>query len=431
MIYEDLLSLWIAYLLWEFLPALYFKVSPEFKIFLFVGKELFFLLSLLFIFKKPKISNPFKSQVLERIFILLAFLFFSLDITLFNFKAFFSSYYFGDFFIIFWFLHYYFLIKIFFYRLNFEYFRILLGLYFPFFLLILADESFNFFNFHFPGQFLLFLLVILMLSPYFIIKIWPVRRVREGYFRELLDEFFKKVNLKIKDYLVLPKLGAKFYTAGVLGFIPPYRYLFFSEGLLEILSPEEVLGVLAHETGHLKKKHGFFLFLLLLTFPMSLLNFLYFVLLLFSLFFESAEEIAQFLKGPYGVYFDIGLGLTLLFYSLFFFRVIFAYLLRSLEREADLYALALLGDPMPLISSLYKIGEITGQLYRKSWHHYGLWERIQYLRYASEHPEVIHKHSLRLRRIFLLWVLLNLLMLFIFNYLGAGILEKILKIFFP
>lgn len=367
---------------------------------------------------------------MERIFTLLAFLFFSLDIAFFDFKNFLSVYYFADLFIIFWFLHYYFFIKLVFYRLNFKYFRILLGLFLPFFILILADEIFNFFNIHFPGQFIFLLIIILALSPYLVIKIWPVRRIKEGYFRELLSHFFKRVNLKIRDYLILPRLGAKFYTAGILGFIPPFRYLFFSEGLLEIVTPEEVLGILAHEAGHLKKKHGFFLFLLLLTFPLSLLNVLYLILLLFSLFFESPEEIAQFLEGPYGVYFDIGLGLSLLFYSIFFFRVIFAYILRSLEREADLYALLILRDPMPLISSLYKIGEVTGQLYRKSWHHYGLWERIQYLRYAAEHPEVIQKHSLKLRRIFLLWILLNLLVLSIFTYLGADILEKILKIFF-
>lgn len=430
MIYEDLLALWLAYLIWELLPTYTsLDLALELKLFLFLGKEIFFFFSLLFWGRRALFWKSEKNIFLERLFILIAFALFVLDLLFFNFKRVFSAYYFAEVFIIFWFLHYYFFIKFVFYRLNFQYFRILLGLYLPFFILILADNFFELLDIHFPGKFVLLLLGILALSPYLVIKIWPVRRIPEGYLRELLSRFFKSLDLKMRDYLILPRIGAKFYTAGVLGFIPPFRYLFFSEGLLEVVSPEEILGILAHEAGHLKKKHGLLLFLLLLTFPLSLLNSLYFFLLIFSFFFENPEEIGEFLKGPYGVYFDLALALYLFFYAVLFFRVIFAYILRSLEREADLYALSVLKDPSSLISSLYKIGTLTGQLYRKSWHHYGLWERIHFLRYASENPQVIKRHSLKLRKFFLLWVLLNLLLVVLFTYLGADVLERVLKIF--
>lgn len=429
MIYEDLLVLWLAYLLWRLSPPLDWNFPFWLKFILFLTKEIFFNFTLLLLRRKVLQWSFSKSLFFERIFTLLAFLFFSLDLLFFDFKKFFAPYYFSDFLIIFWFLHYYFILKLVFYRLHIEYFRILLGLYLPFFIFIWADEIFDLFKIQFPGQIILLLIVIFALSPYLVIKIWPVKRVPEGYLRDLISDFFKRLNLKIRDYLILPRLGAKFYTAGILGFIPPFRYLFFSEGLLELVSPEEVLGILAHEAGHLKKKHGFWLFLLLLTFPLSFLNFVYLFFLLFSLFFETPEEVVSFLKGPYGIYFELSFGLFLFGFSIFFFRVILAYILRSLEREADLYALNLLGDPLPLISALYKIGEITGQLYRKSWHHYGLYERIQYLKYAYQHSQVIKKHSLKLRRILLFWILLNLILISLFTYLGADILEQVLKIF--
>jgi len=167
----------------------------------------------------------------------------------------------------------------------------------------------------------------------------------------------------------------------------------------------------------------------LLTFPLFLFNLLYLFLLGFTFFFATQEELISFLKSPKGVYLDIALSLWLLAFAIFFFRFVFAYFLRNLEREADLYALYLLKDPEPLTSALYKIGEITGQLFRKSWHHFGLWERINFIRFASHYPEIIKKHSRKIRKFLALWFLINLLPLLLFLFLEGDILEKILKNF--
>lgn len=430
MIYEDLLAFWLAFIIWEFIPTSLNHAHPALvKILLFIAKETLFF-ALLFILRQrfSPLSNPLPSSI-GRAGLLLLFFFYILDLTYFGLKGFLYPYYFSSFFVLLWFLHYYLAYKLILYPLKFGYLRILLGLLLPFFILLFLDEALEYLGLSFKGQFLLTLSIVLLLSPYLIIKIWPVKKMPRGPLRDMIAQFLRIQKIKLRDFLIIPPIGAKFYTAGILGFIPPFRYLFFSSSLLEILREEEILGVVAHEIGHLKKRHGYLLFFVLLTFPLFLSNLFYLFLLGFSFFFATQEELISFLKSPKGVYLDIALSLWLLAFAILFFRFVFAYFLRNLEREADLYALYLLKDPEPLTSALYKIGEITGQLFRKSWHHFGLWERIKFIRYASYYPEIIKKHSRKIRKFLALWFLINLLPLLLFLFLEGDILEKILKNF--
>ncbi|MFN3568026.1 MAG: M48 family metalloprotease [Caldimicrobium sp.] len=426
MIYEDLLVIWLAYLLWEFLPSsLNIQISSLYKVLIFIVKELLFILTTLFLRKRK----------LDRIFVFISFSFFALDITFFEIKKFLEDYYFSVFLGLFWFLHYYLWIRLVFYSLNLRYFQIFFAILLPFFILLFLDELFQFLNISFPGQFLFLLIIVLIFTPFIIVKIWPVERFPDSPLKEMIFDFLKKSGVKIKQIYILPSIGPKFYTAGLVGFIYPFRYLFFSKGLLEILTPEEILGVLAHEIGHLKRKHGFYLFLLLLTFPIFILNsmslLLYVLVFLFSVSNIDIKDFSEFLKGPYGIYFEIFLAFWLFFFAFLFLRILFAYFLRSFEREADLFGLKLLKTPRPLVTALYKIGELTGQLYHKSWHHYGLWERILYLQYASENSLEIESHTLRIRKRLILWVFLNLILLVLLNFLDLEILKGILKNLFP
>lgn len=430
MIYEDLLAFWLAFLIWEFLTnSLDLSLSSHWKIILFFGKEFLFFSLLLILRKKLYLKSGALSITIERLILVLAFLLFTGDLIFFGFKTALSEYYFGSILALLWFAHYYLLVKLLLYPLTFGYVRILAGLLLPFFLLIGLDESFEFLEFQFPGQFMLSLLFVLILSPYIIIKIWPVKRMLRGFLRGLITDFLGSLGIRLRDFLILPSVGPRFYTAGILGFIPPFRYLFFSSGLLEILDEREILGVVAHEAGHLKGKHGFYLLIVLLSFPLLILNAFYVFILIFSLFFDNHHSLENFLKGPKALYLEIALGVGFILLSYFFFRYIFAFFLRSLEREADLLALCFLKDPQPLISALSKIGEITGQLYRKSWHHYGLWERINYLEYASIHPHVISKHFNRTRRLLILWLALNVMPIVILLSLEVGLASWLLKFF--
>ncbi|MCJ7833589.1 MAG: M48 family metalloprotease [Deltaproteobacteria bacterium] len=47
-------------------------------------------------------------------------------------------------------------------------------------------------------------------------------------------------------------------TAGVMGLVKRFRYLLITPALLDLLEPEELMGVVAHEIGHIRKRHLLF-----------------------------------------------------------------------------------------------------------------------------------------------------------------------------
>ena len=53
-------------------------------------------------------------------------------------------------------------------------------------------------------------------------------------------------------------------TAAVMGLIKKFRYILVTQGLLQMLEPEEIDAVIAHEIGHVKKKpsHSFICYFL-------------------------------------------------------------------------------------------------------------------------------------------------------------------------
>jgi tetratricopeptide (TPR) repeat protein len=76
-----------------------------------------------------------------------------------------------------------------------------------------------------------------------------------------------------------------------------------------------------------------------------------------------------------------------------YFRYVFGFFMRNSERQADLYALKLIGHPFLLVSSLRKIAFHSGQPEdHPSWHHYSIRQRIDFLLRAYEDPAVIRKH---------------------------------------
>ncbi len=58
--------------------------------------------------------------------------------------------------------------------------------------------------------------------------------------------------------LLWPVFEGQMLTAGVMGLIKRFRYLLITPSLLQLLTPEELKGVVAHEIGHIRKNHMFF-----------------------------------------------------------------------------------------------------------------------------------------------------------------------------
>jgi Zn-dependent protease with chaperone function len=429
--YEDLIFFWLAFLLVELAPSLDLGLSVWFLVLLFLFKEVLFFL-VLTSFKK---ALPLNSRLPRRVHILIflmIFSFFTADLSIFGVKSLFEDRYFGLLPPLLLFFHYYLPARILLYNLNLKYLRLFFALLFPLLLLYLLEETADYLSFDYPLRTGSFILLILVIAPALMVKVLPVYELSSPYLRNLIESFTSALKIKFRNILVLEPIGPRLYTAGVLGFFPPFRYLFFSEPLLKVLDEDEVLGVLAHEVAHLRNHHGLWLFLLLFSFTLYLLNSLFLFFLPFALMFEDVDAFSDFFETNKEIL-EIILSFYLIILAFLFFRYIFAYFLRSLEREADMFACYYLGSEVPLVKALYKVGEATGQLFEKSWHHYGLYERISFLRkmFSQEglSKEFFIKKKKRIRWLILFWLLLNLFLGLIFQYLGAPFFEKLLKFF--
>jgi STE24 endopeptidase len=422
LIYEDLIYLWLAFIIYEFIPVTSYKISSIFLVFLFIFKEFLFIFLLLIV--RKRIYQSHFIHFSDKFFIGLSFIFYIIDLSFLNFKTYLDKIYFSSLIGILWFLHYMFLVRFLLLRFTLNYLKILLGIILPVLLLVIFQDIFNIFNLNFEGEFFLFLIFIIIFSPFLIIKIWPIKPLDNLALREIILNFLKKNKIKISEIYVLDDLGKKLYTAGIIGFLPPFKYLFFSKPLLDILSPEEILGVVAHEIGHLKKRHNFWLLLLLLNLPLFLLTLL---ILSFLIAYYFSPQLIDIIKNKetLPVSLEISLGIGLIFLAFIYIRYIFSFFLRQFEREADFLSAIILKSPQPIISALFKVGEVTGQLYKKSWHHYGIFERIEFLKNIlidEEFFSKIQKKFLRIRIILLLWIILNLTLILVALYL-----ENIIK----
>jgi len=192
-------------------------------------------------------------------------------------------------------------------------------------------------------------------------------------------------------------------TAGVMGLVNRFRYILVTQGLLRCLDSIEVEAVIAHEIGHVKKKHLlFYLFFLLGLMPViylsdSLFELISYRILLFS--FPIGTETTSSPSTLFSALFTIARLAFVILPFIIYFRFIFGYFMRNFERQADFYVFELFDTAQPLISTFQKIVIASGQSPDKpNWHHFSITERVEYLKACEIDRSWIDKHELKLKR---------------------------------
>jgi len=86
-------------------------------------------------------------------------------------------------------------------------------------------------------------------------------------------------------------------------------------------------------------------------------------------------------------------------FFILFFRYVFGYFMRNFEREADLFVFQSPADPNDLVSCLEKIARFSGKpIEAKSWHHFGIKERMGYVTLAMADYGWIRRHSEKVKK---------------------------------
>jgi Zn-dependent protease with chaperone function len=246
--------------------------------------------------------------------------------------------------------------------------------------------------------FLFFLVAVAVTGPAFIQKFWRCRPLENGYQRSRIESLCRRAGLNYADILYWPIFGGKMITAGVMGLIKKFRYILVTRSLLKLLEPEEVDAVIAHEIGHIKKKH--LLFYLIFFVGYLLLSYVTFDLIIFSIIY--AEPVYWFIHTTGFNQTTVVSGifsLVIICLFLIYFRFIFGFFMRNFERQADVYVYALFDSAGPLITTLQKIAATSEQSAdRPNWHHYSIRERIDYLQKCETNPVWITRQDRKVKK---------------------------------
>jgi Zn-dependent protease with chaperone function len=233
-------------------------------------------------------------------------------------------------------------------------------------------------------------------GPWLIIRMWGCKPLPQGHVRTELESFCSSHNFRMGGLLLWPVFGTDMLTAGVVGILPSLRYILITSGLLRNLDIAELKAVLAHEMGHVRKKH---LLLFVLLFILFIL-FAYDMSDVLTLAALSNRTIFNWYTAPGDLSRSVAsllAALPVIVLMVLYFRFIFGYFLRNGERQADLYSMELIGDPQPLISSLEKIAFRSGRIEDlPSWHHFSIRQRVKFLVDAFKNRSLVRRHDRKL-----------------------------------
>ena len=246
--------------------------------------------------------------------------------------------------------------------------------------------------------FLLFLFAVAVLGPVLIQKFWRCSPLESGAHRSRIEDLCEKAGLAYADILYWPIFGGKMITAGVMGLVRKFRYILVTRALLRMLEPGEIDAVIAHEIGHVKRKH--LLFYLIFFVGYMFLSYLTLDFIIFSLMY--AKPVLWLIN-------TAGFNQTTVVSALFsiviivifliYFRFIFGFFMRNFERQADLFVYSLFDNAKPLISTLQKIAVTSGQpADRPNWHHFSIKERVDYLKKCELNPIWIKRHDRKVKK---------------------------------
>lgn len=252
--------------------------------------------------------------------------------------------------------------------------------------------------------------VLTLVFPPLVRHWWGCRPLPPGPRRQLASAVLAQAGVRVGEILYWPALGGRMLTAGVLGVVPRLNYLLITPALAEALSAEELAGVVAHEAGHVRHRHllyylffflGFFVLAYALAEPLTLLT----NALLYGL--TGTGWGLELLTGQGGAQGWLGalLSLPLVLLLVLYVRFVMGYFMRHFERQADFFAMDLLGGPRPIAQALERVARLSGDSRRvPSWHHFSIAQRSQALWANAGQPRAAQRQGRLLRRAMALYL---------------------------
>jgi STE24 endopeptidase len=221
------------------------------------------------------------------------------------------------------------------------------------------------------------------------------RPLPPGPLRERLDAYAARIGFVARDILIWHDREA--INAAVIGALPRFRYVMISQGLLDTLAPDEVEAVYAHEAGHARRGHILLFFGFSAVLPLALL-------------------IPGILPGPFTAAFGaLDPLLRMIVVLLVWFGVVFGWISRRFEQEADVHGIETLGPAVaepgeqhPFARALERIAAEAGGIREVTgWRHFSIADRVAFVEayLADESVRNAYRRSIRTLRLTLLGIL--------------------------
>jgi len=234
---------------------------------------------------------------------------------------------------------------------------------------------------HGPGAALIHLVPLVglfVLFPVLLRHVWDTRPLEPGPLRDRLEAVSRRSGFRARQILVW-HTGGMLVNAAVTGFVPFFRYVFLSDGLLGRLSEEEIEAVFGHELGHVRHRHLLLRIAAMLV-PLSLW------LLLAEGLPQTATQLQDWIAAT-GPVLKVPIGLAALAALGLYMTLVFGFYSRLLEFQADLFACGALGPPAQgeapvatFISALEKLAAANGtDRNARSWQHASVARRVGFL----------------------------------------------------
>ncbi|MGM0439542.1 MAG: M48 family metallopeptidase [Chlamydiota bacterium] len=243
----------------------------------------------------------------------------------------------------------------------------------------------------------LFLVIIIVFFPPVLQYFWGCRPLKDSALQERLEVLCRKAHFKHAGFRVWHVMRHTFMAA-IIGVAAPFRYIMFSKKLLNALPDNEIEAIVAHEIGHSRRHH-------LILYPLIFLGMITTIGLFYLLCGRALEDffaLHQIIDSGsfWKTIAPLGLFIPYIVIILLYFRLVFGFFSRNFERQADLHTFELGVDPQNLIDALDRIATKMGNIHHHySWHHYGIQQRIDFLKKASTSSKLIEKHHLWVKRI--------------------------------
>lgn len=166
------------------------------------------------------------------------------------------------------------------------------------------------------------LLPVMLFAPVMLVRILPTVPMPDTPLRRRLEDLCAASGFRVGRFLLWQTEG-NIGNAAVMGMLPRWRYLLVTDLLLESMTDEQVLAVLAHEIGHVMHRHLFWMALCAMSIMFTISG--------------PVDTVVRFVE-QYVTISELWSSLAALAITAPLFLVLFGMFVRRLERQADVFA---------------------------------------------------------------------------------------------